>query len=193
MRSSPFILSQHVQIGALNVGVQCAPQLSRAAPRQPDFSNTLFEQGQNIPTQHLRSQNNLHQQLRRAPGINTESEDYEIYQNQNANYQFSSNIEDHINDLTNQRQEIREGDAVKGSYSYSDGYFKISVNYIADKDGYRVTGMEATPLDGPRIDLTGTASISSTAHGTQLQYKVGSIPSQTEPLDKFPNRNLQFN
>lgn len=55
-------------------------------------------------------------------------------------YQFSSNIEDHINDQTQQREESRDGSSVKGSYSYSDGYYKRTVHYIADENGYRVTG-----------------------------------------------------
>lgn len=55
-------------------------------------------------------------------------------------YQFSSDVEDHINDLTQQRSETRDGLLVKGSYSYSDGYYRRTVNYEADENGYRVTG-----------------------------------------------------
>jgi hypothetical protein len=56
-------------------------------------------------------------------------------------YEFSSNIEDHINDLMQQRDEVRDGLNVKGSYSYSDGYYKRTVHYEADDKGYRVTGL----------------------------------------------------
>lgn len=51
-----------------------------------------------------------------------------------------SDVEDHISDLTQSRQEQREGLAVKGMYSYSDGFVKRTVHYVADEKGYRVTG-----------------------------------------------------
>lgn len=62
----------------------------------------------------------------------------EKYQNSHAKYQFATKIDDRINDLTNERNEIRNGLAVEGSYSYSDGYTKRTVFYIADDKGYRV-------------------------------------------------------
>ncbi|EFA05533.1 uncharacterized protein Cpr51A [Tribolium castaneum] len=101
---------------------------------------------------------------------------YELEQNRAARYKFSSNIEDHISDLMHQRDEVRDGLNVKGSYSYSDGYVKRTVHYEADDKGYRITGQEETPLDGPKIDLTGTAAVSNAAHGTHIQYRVQSIP-----------------
>lgn len=63
----------------------------------------------------------------------------EQYQNEHAKYQFASKIDDKINDLTNERNEVRNGLAVEGSYSYSDGYTKRTVFYVADEKGYRVT------------------------------------------------------
>lgn len=63
----------------------------------------------------------------------------EKYQNEHAKYQFASKIDDKINDLTNERNEVRNGLAVEGSYSYSDGYTKRTVFYVADEKGYRVT------------------------------------------------------
>ncbi|XP_030752933.1 uncharacterized protein LOC115879993 [Sitophilus oryzae] len=102
--------------------------------------------------------------------------EYERHQNEAARYQFSSNIDDHISDLTHQRSEERDGLSVKGMYSYSDGYYKRTVHYVADDKGYRVLRMEAVPLDGPHVDLAGTASVNSAAHGSHLAYRIQSIP-----------------
>ncbi|XP_068900301.1 pro-resilin-like [Tenebrio molitor] len=107
---------------------------------------------------------------------NYKPNEFELEQNRAARYEFSSNVEDHINDLMQQRDEVRDGLNVKGSYSYSDGYYKRTVHYEADDKGYRVTGEEVVPLDGPKIDLTGTASVNNAAHGTRITYKVQSIP-----------------
>ncbi|XP_066149107.1 uncharacterized protein Cpr51A [Euwallacea fornicatus] len=100
----------------------------------------------------------------------------EKQQNVAAKYKFSSDINDHISDLTHQRSEERDGLALKGMYSYSDGYYKRTVHYVADENGYRVTGMEAVPLDGPHVNLAGTASVDAAAHGTHLSYKIQSVP-----------------
>ncbi|XP_060533711.1 uncharacterized protein LOC132706398 [Cylas formicarius] len=102
--------------------------------------------------------------------------EFERKQNEAARYEFSSNIDDHISDLTHQRSETREGLAVRGMYSYSDGYYQRTVHYEADQNGYRITGMEAVPLDGPQIDLTGTASVETAAHGRHVAYRVQSVP-----------------
>lgn len=59
-------------------------------------------------------------------------------QAQNANYQFSSEIDDGINGNLHQRIEVRDGLSVKGRYSYSDGYHKRTLFYEADDKGYRV-------------------------------------------------------
>lgn len=69
----------------------------------------------------------------------TKISEAEKYQNEHAKYQFATKIDDKINDLTNERNEVRNGLAVEGSYSYSDGYTKRTVFYIADEKGYRVT------------------------------------------------------
>lgn len=48
--------------------------------------------------------------------------------------------------------------------------------------------MEAVPLsDGPRVDLTGTASVSNAAHGTHLSYKVQSVPVEG-PVSRIIDR-----
>lgn len=59
-------------------------------------------------------------------------------QAENAHYTFGTSIDDTINDHAIHRQETRSGLALKGMYSYSDGYFKRTIHYEADENGYRV-------------------------------------------------------
>lgn len=63
-------------------------------------------------------------------------------QAKSAHYTFGTNIDDKINDHSIQRQETRDGLALKGMYSYSDGFFKRTVHYEADENGYRVVKYE---------------------------------------------------
>ncbi|KAL1502401.1 hypothetical protein ABEB36_007547 [Hypothenemus hampei] len=107
---------------------------------------------------------------------NSNTEELEKQQNIAAKYEFSSDIEDHISDLTHQRAEQRNGLTVKGVYSYSDGHYKRTVHYEADENGYRIVGTEAVPLDGPHVDLTGTASVQTEFNGKGLAYKIQSVP-----------------
>lgn len=65
-------------------------------------------------------------------------------QAQNAHYTFGTSIDDSINDHAIHRQETRSGLALKGMYSYSDGYFKRTIHYEADENGYRV--VKSVPL-----------------------------------------------
>ena len=55
-----------------------------------------------------------------------------------AHYAFSSSVQDSINDHAISRSETRDGLALTGMYSYSDGFFKRTVHYQADENGYRV-------------------------------------------------------
>lgn len=59
-------------------------------------------------------------------------------QAKNAHYTFDSSIDDKINDHSISRQETRNGLALKGMYSYSDGFYKRTIHYEADENGYRV-------------------------------------------------------
>lgn len=59
-------------------------------------------------------------------------------QAENAKYEFSSDIQDQLSGNSHQREEVRNGLAVKGKYSYSDGYYRRTVHYEADDKGYRV-------------------------------------------------------
>lgn len=60
-------------------------------------------------------------------------------QAKSAHYSFDSSIQDTINDHAISRTETRDGLVLSGMYSYSDGYFKRTVHYEADENGYRVT------------------------------------------------------
>lgn len=73
------------------------------------------------------------------PKKRTELDEEEEDQARSAQYSFSSNIDDGINDNQMSRSEARDGLAVTGMFSYSDGFFKRTVHYLADENGYRVT------------------------------------------------------
>lgn len=65
-------------------------------------------------------------------------EQREREQAESAQYSFGTNIQDSINDHSISRQEERNGLALRGMYSYSDGFFKRTIHYEADENGYRV-------------------------------------------------------
>jgi len=73
--------------------------------------------------------------------VTTLSPEDELFQEQarNAKYSFDSTINDNIMDNNQVRQEKRNGLALTGLYSYSDGFYKRTVHYKADEHGYRVT------------------------------------------------------
>lgn len=60
-------------------------------------------------------------------------------QAKNAHYSFGTSIDDRINDHSIHRQETRNGLALRGMYSYSDGFYHRTIHYMADENGYRVT------------------------------------------------------
>lgn len=62
----------------------------------------------------------------------------ELEEAKSAKYHYSSDVDDGISDLTNQREEKRDGLKVEGFYAYSDGHVRRKVNYIADENGYRI-------------------------------------------------------
>lgn len=62
----------------------------------------------------------------------------EEQQAKNAHYSFSNSVTDSIYDNAIARSETRDGLALTGMYSYSDGFFRRTVHYQADQDGYRV-------------------------------------------------------
>ncbi|XP_017069034.1 larval cuticle protein 1 [Drosophila eugracilis] len=90
----------------------------------------------------------------------------EQYQNENAQYNFDSKVIDNINDGQITRKEQREGGTVRGSYSYVDGYVERHVEYIADKDGYRIIKDEMKDIgDGPQFDPEGQADVEGSMIG----------------------------
>lgn len=89
-------------------------------------------------------------------------------QDQNAYYNFKTSVHDTINDHEHVRQEVREGLALKGMYSYSDGFFRRTVHYEADEGGYRVVKEEIQPIgdgDGPKFNPKGQADVQSSLTG----------------------------
>lgn len=94
-------------------------------------------------------------------------EEIQNQENKNAHYSFASSVQDSINDHSITRQETRNGLALSGMYSYSDGFFKRTVHYEADEGGYRVVKEEIEPIgDGPRINPLGKADVSSSLAGS---------------------------
>ncbi|XP_017133137.1 uncharacterized protein LOC108149787 [Drosophila elegans] len=95
-----------------------------------------------------------------------EREEMERYQNENAQYSFDSNVDDRINDGQIRREEQREGGTVRGSYSYFDGFVERRVEYIADKDGYRVLKDEMKDVgNGPQFNPEGQADVEGSLIG----------------------------
>ncbi|KXJ70014.1 uncharacterized protein LOC109413078 [Aedes albopictus] len=96
-----------------------------------------------------------------------DDESLEEIQAKSAHYSYDSSITDTISDQTVQRQETREGLALKGMYAYSDGFYKREVHYVADDKGYRVVKEISTPIgDGPQEDPNGKADVSSSLSGS---------------------------
>lgn len=76
----------------------------------------------------------LQQQPQQEEELEHEEEEFA----RNAQYSFATAVDDGIQDQSQIRQETRDGTKVTGTYAYSDGYFKRTVNYEADENGYRV-------------------------------------------------------
>lgn len=98
--------------------------------------------------------------------INQENRLREEEENKNAHYSFSSSVQDSINDHAIQRSETRDGLSLTGMYSYSDGFFKRTIHYKADQDGYRVVKEEIEPIgQGPVFNPQGKADVESSLSG----------------------------
>ncbi|XP_030554312.1 larval cuticle protein A3A [Drosophila novamexicana] len=100
--------------------------------------------------------------------LNAEDQrDLEAKQNSNAQYEFNSKVDDHINDGTIEREETRDGTKVTGSYSYTDGFVKRTVHYEADENGYRVIKDEMQDIgDGPVFNENGQADVQGSLIGS---------------------------
>ena len=75
---------------------------------------------------------------RRPSGELSDDELIRKKQAENAKYSFQTSVTDTINDHQIVRQETRDGLKLTGVYSYSDGFYKRTVFYEADENGYRV-------------------------------------------------------
>lgn len=104
------------------------------------------------------------------PRTTTESDTSEELEEQakSAYYNFGTELRDTISGNEQTRQEIREGLGLKGMYSYSDGFFRRTVHYEADENGYRVVKEEIEPVgdgEGPKFNPNGEAHVKSTLSG----------------------------
>lgn len=109
-----------------------------------------------------------------APHVETDEERLlREEQAKNAHYTFGTSIDDKINDHSIHRQETRDGLALHGMYSYSDGFFRRTIHYQADENGYRVVKEEIEPIgDGPQFNPNGTADVSANLHNNHLSYSI---------------------
>lgn len=124
----------------------------RSSPRRPvaqiaPIAPTVPPTSIRAPTRRRRPQSNVvenrfeNTKIENNEPLTEDDEEARLYreeQARNAHYSFGTSIDDSINDHSIHRQETREGLALKGMYSYSDGYFKRTIHYEADENGYRV-------------------------------------------------------
>ena len=105
-------------------------------PQQETFHEIKSTQLQQQPRSQKKAVHN-----QQTEDVTTLSPEEELFQEQarNAKYSFDSTINDNIMDNNQVRQEKRNGLALSGLYSYSDGFYKHTVHYKADEHGYRVT------------------------------------------------------
>lgn len=130
---------------------QFSTQTQPLTQQQSNGKATFFQmQNSQQETVHKIKSTQLQQQQRsqkkavdsqQTQDITTLSPEEELFQEQarNAKYSFDSTINDTIMDNNQVRQEKRNGLALTGLYSYSDGFYKRTVHYKADENGYRVT------------------------------------------------------
>lgn len=104
----------------------------------PEFYEHIQEESSESPELEVHkddlSEEDIEEEERNKKAIEEEFQK----QAKSAKYQFASNVNDQISGNQHNREETRDGVNVKGSYSYSDGYFRHTVHYVADDKGYRV-------------------------------------------------------
>lgn len=96
-----------------------------------------------------------------------------LEQNKNAKYSFNSVVSDTIYDNSHVREEVRDGLKLAGLYSYSDGFFKRTVHYVADENGYRVVKEDTEPIgdgEGPLLNPNGEIDVAANYDGAGHQY-----------------------
>ncbi|KAL3271331.1 hypothetical protein HHI36_021819 [Cryptolaemus montrouzieri] len=142
--------------------VKIVPRLKEELPSEPSTESLLIPQNprKQTPRKKLRPEDKFDEEEFRK-------------QAESAKYNFASDVKDDINGNVHQRQEIREGNKVKGMYSYEDGFFKRTVHYEADEKGYRVVKEEVQEIgDGPLINPNGSAKVESYVAGKTLNYQI---------------------
>ncbi|XP_022192101.1 putative mediator of RNA polymerase II transcription subunit 26 [Nilaparvata lugens] len=153
---------------------QPAPPVQRQQVQQPAAAS--FISSQHSTETQRRPADSRSQALR-------DEEEIHRHQAENAKYSFATAVNDGINDQQHIRQETRDGLKLSGLYSYSDGFYKRTIHYEADENGYRVINEEIEPIgNGPISDPSGTAEVSSDVGGASLRY---SISGQDFPPNAF--------
>lgn len=116
-------------------------QESYVPPQRTRPARIRQQQAKTVVNQRFGGADQRVEELNDSRLIKTETEEERLLreeQNRNAHYSFGTSIDDQINDHSIQREEVRDGLALRGMYSYSDGYFKRTIHYEADENGYRV-------------------------------------------------------
>jgi len=109
----------------------------------------------------------------------------------NARFNFGYSIQDDINGAQVERSEQRDGLKLTGEYSYSDGFFKRTVAYVADENGYRVTKMISEPIgDGPVTNKLGRAVVQMLVSGVETEYAIQASPMIDELQEEISAKNV---
>merc|ERR1711934_439303 len=93
-----------------------------------------------------------------------------------------------VDEITTSEQ--RDGLKLTGEYSYSDGFFKRTVAYVADENGYRVTKMISEPIgDGPVTNKLGRAVVQMLVSGVETEYAIQASPMIDELQEEISAKN----
>lgn len=176
LQQQQLLAAQRSQLGSVNPHAVPLVKTSGVTPTPPPaviIRTTTTEkvkteeEEENIPIAALRSAGIT--VTTQQPKVTTESltPEEEEEQAKLAYYNFGTSVHDTINDHEHVRNEVRDGLKLTGMYSYSDGFFKRTVHYVADENGYRVVNEEVTPIntEGPKFDPKGKADVKNTLAG----------------------------
>ncbi|XP_034244977.1 RNA polymerase II degradation factor 1 [Thrips palmi] len=129
-----------------------------------------------------------------AVAVNPEEEALFEEQAKNAQYTFASSVDDKLTDNSQLRQETRDGLNLAGLYSYSDGFFRRTVHYEADENGYRVVKEEVEPIgDGPQLNPNGAAEVQAQISGQNFGYRITADDiKERKETEKVPVQQGRF-
>nr|XP_018901430.1 PREDICTED: uncharacterized protein LOC109033314 isoform X2 [Bemisia tabaci] len=132
-----------------------------------------------------------------SPEERLRNEKERLEQNRSAKYAFNSVVSDTIFDNSHVREEVRDGLKLAGLYSYSDGFYKRTVHYVADENGYRVIKEDVEPIgagEGPLLNPNGEIDVASNYDGAAHTYHATAkdIPSLFRKQDSSltPSKSL---